>query len=166
MKPSTTLIFRYDTKQPAGRKGLGFSGGVWGDGEGFVTPAGIGVSVPPRGKSLPSSLQFKLGTKKYVYVLFLVSFHFSFFFFFLRFYSVLLFVGQGGVQNVCRPFASLYPLPNIQYRMRALLCFNLLLYSVVDVWRRGISTHLQAHPSLLRRREAACRRTATTLASR
>lgn len=62
------------TLQPEGR-GRGF-GGVWGGGEGFVTPAGIGVSVPPRDKSLPFSQQFKLGTKKYVYVLFLVLFHF------------------------------------------------------------------------------------------
>ncbi|CAL1595543.1 unnamed protein product [Knipowitschia caucasica] len=40
--------------------GVGFEGG---GGEGFVTPAGNGVSVPFRGKSLPSSLQSKLGTK-------------------------------------------------------------------------------------------------------
>lgn len=32
------------------------------------------------------------------------------------------------------------PLPNIQYRKGALLCFNLLLYSVV--WRRGAPAQL------------------------
>lgn len=48
----------------------------------------------------------------------------------------------------------------------ALLCFDLLLYSVVDVWRRGISADLWACPSPLRQWEAADRRTATTLASR
>lgn len=48
----------------------------------------------------------------------------------------------------------------------ALLCFNLLLYSVVNVWRRGIPAHLWARPSLPWQWEAACRHTATTLASR
>lgn len=70
---------------------------------------------------------------------FLVLFHFFFFFLsFIQFYFLL----WGGVQCVHRPFTSLYPLPNIQYRKGALLCFNLLLYSVVNVWRRGVSAHL------------------------
>lgn len=41
--------------QPTSRKegrGEGFRG-VWGGGEGFVTPAGIGVSVPPMGQIPP-----------------------------------------------------------------------------------------------------------------
>lgn len=37
---------------------------------------------------------------------------------------------------------------NIQYRKGALLCFDLLLYSVVNVWRRGVSAHLPGRPSL------------------
>lgn len=75
--------------------------------------------------------------------------------------------GGGGLQCVHWPFTSLHPLPNIQYRKGALLCFNLLLYSVVNVWRRGVSAHLRARPSLLlQRREAARGRTATALASR
>lgn len=39
------------TNQPEGR-GEGFQG-VWGGGEGFFTPAGIGVSVPPVGQIPP-----------------------------------------------------------------------------------------------------------------
>lgn len=42
-----------------------------------------------------------------------------------------------GVECVRGPFTSLYPLPNIQYRKGALLCFGLILYSVVDVWRKA-----------------------------
>lgn len=53
------------------------------------------------------------------------------------------------MQRVRRPFTSLYPLPNIQYRKGALLCFDLLLYSVVNVWRRGVSADLRARPSPL-----------------
>lgn len=41
------------TNQPEGRKGGRVFGGIWGGGEGFVTPAGIGVSVPPMGQIPP-----------------------------------------------------------------------------------------------------------------
>lgn len=81
MKPSTTLMFRSTTDRPTSREEKaweGFMWGGWGCGEGFVTPAGNGVSVPPRDKSLPSSLQSKLGTKDKMcifvcFVLFLFS---------------------------------------------------------------------------------------------
>lgn len=72
-------------------------------------------------------------------------FYFWFYFtfiFLLEFYSVLFYVVGGGGH-----LTSLHPLPNIQYRRGALLCFDLLLYSVVDVWRRGISARLPAHPA-------------------
>lgn len=81
--------------------------GGWGSGEGFVTPAGNGVSVPSRGKFLPSSLQFKLGTKKYVYILF---FGFVSLFFVEVLLCVLFFLVERWV--VFEP-ASLSPLPNI-----------------------------------------------------
>lgn len=71
--------------------------------------------------------------------------------FYFWFYFTFLFVGVlfsfifccwgGGL------LTSLHPLPNIQYRKGALLCFDLLLYSVVDVWRGGISARLTACPA-------------------
>lgn len=99
------------TNQPEGKGGRGdFSRGRVGvAGEGFVTPAGIGVSVPPRDKFLPPSLQFKLGTKSMCMFYFLV---FIFFYFLLTFY----FWFEREVQCVCQHFTSLCPLPNIQYR--------------------------------------------------
>lgn len=104
-----------------------------------------------------------------MYVLFLVLRYFTFIFVgsFIWFY--FLFVAGGeGVQCVHLPLTSLHLLDLTYSTGRgALLCFNLLLYSVVIVWRRGASVHLRARPSLhLQRRETACRRTATPLASR
>lgn len=80
-RPSTTLIFRYNSNQPEEKGGGGiFQGGGlgWWVGEEFVTPAGIGVSVPPRDKFLPPSLQFKLGTKSMCFIFF--GFYFLLFF--------------------------------------------------------------------------------------
>lgn len=127
-------------------------------------PAGIGVSIPPRGKSLPSSLQFKLGTKSMCMFYFFGLFHF--FFFVEVLFSFIFCCGE-----VCSVSIGPSP-PSILYLTYSTgrgLCFafDLLLYSVVNVWRRVVSPHLRARPSpVLQRREAACRRTATTLASR
>lgn len=81
-----SLIFRYNINQLEGRQGRVFCGFGVGR-EGFVTPAGIGVSVPPRDKPLPSSLPFKLGTKCvcvfphiFCFILFLLEILFSLFF--------------------------------------------------------------------------------------
>lgn len=154
----------YFATTPTSRKKRGgggiFQGGGlgWWVGEEFVTPAGIGVSVPPRDKFLPPSLQFKLGTKSMFY----------FFWFLFSFIFCWLFIF--GLRGRCSVFVSTSP-PSIlcltySTGRGALLCFDLLLYSVVDVWRRGVSADLWACPSPLRQWEAADRRTATTLASR
>lgn len=85
---------------------------------------------------------------------FLVLFHFyfrfiQFYFIFILFFFVFYVAGVEGCSVSIRPLTSLHPLPNIQYRKGALLCFNLLLYSVVNVWRKGVSAHLRARPSHL-----------------
>lgn len=73
-------------------------------------------------------------------------FYFTFIFVDVLFSFIFLLVVWRGVRCVHRPFTSLHPLPNIQYRKGALLCFNLLLYSVVNVWRRGVCALLRARP--------------------
>lgn len=108
----------------------------------------------PWGKSLPSSLQFKLGTKKVCVSFYFVCFISLLFFFVEVLFFFLLFFFSWPERRGCSvstgplapPSHLLYL--NIQHRKGALLCFDLLLYSVVNVWRRGVSAHLPGRPSL------------------
>lgn len=118
------------TNQPEEKGPGGFHWEAGDCGEGFVTPAGIGVSIPPRDKSLPSSLQSKLGsTKKCIFYFLVFIFLFCFCW---KFYSVL-FCCWSRVQ-------CFYPPPFVLYQVYSTgkdgagigLCFNLL--SVQCCW--------------------------------
>lgn len=135
------------TNQPQER-GEGFLGGIWCFREGFVTPAGFGVSVPPRGKSLPSSLQFKPGTKLCVCVFFLL-FLFLFYLvlcFCCRWWCVCVCVWEGS--GVC-PWALHLSLSSTEHTVQeggsALLRPNI----VQCCWcvEKGVSARLRARSS-------------------
>lgn len=100
-------------------------------GRGFVTPAGIGVIVPPRGgESLPSPLQVKLGAKVPVSSTFGFISHSFFFFFF----------GGGGLWQEGGEASVSSDQRTVQKGGGgALLCFDLLLLSVEWVCGQGAS---------------------------
>lgn len=98
----------------------------------------------PGGKSLPSPLQVKLGTKS------MCIFYFWFYFTLIFVLFFFFFVcgrreGKGSMLS-SGPKPPLSPLNSRQYRTGALLCFNLLLYSVVGVWRRSVSARTPQDP--------------------
>lgn len=101
----------------------------------------------PGGKSLPPPLQVKLGKKVCVSFIFgFISLSFLFYSFFFCLWQEEV-GGRGRVHAVPWPDPPLSPLTSRQCRTGALLCFNLLLYSVVGVWRRSVSARTSQDPS-------------------